>query len=420
MSDNNNDGNINKITIKFEGSFCEGENNIPSQKLAIKNPVKYRTKDLNKNQKKLKENLSKDKINTKNKHPTFQINGNKKINLLQNNNKNNINNKTSFMIKSKKYTMSNHFPNTTRQIEKYNINEKRKFYNTINIPNSSTYEIYKAKQNSYREKKLYEERVKLLKNHINALKKQEEEMNRKDKINKERENNKNQRRKEKEIIKQDLLSMEIDKSNALEENKRYIMKQKVKNSIGLKESQKKIKKEKIKKYKEAYKDRKEVEEIRNEINNKYEENNLIQIKKIQKEREQIKEKNRRKRNEDIDRISTSYKMSYETNIIETEKLKKELQNLELLEEQYLENLKKSQDYINKNNEEIFRRNFFKKIKFNNNIFNNYNSNNNLRKKANSAEKRNEKNSIDSQKIILNINKKVKTNSLSKAKKKKDD
>ena len=122
----------------------------------------------------------------------------------------------------------------------------------------------------------------------------------------------------------------------------------------------------------------------------------------------MKEKNlkkimKEKKNEDINRINSSYRKTYQNNINETKKLKEELKNLELMEEECIQKLKKTQDYIKKNNDENIIFNNYQKIKFRNDI------SNKIRRKANSATRRNQNNNINN----LSRNKKDKTSSLPK-------
>ena len=382
-----------QITKKFVESLFKEYIDNSSYNNYIKRPFKYKNREFPQKNKTITLNLSKDKIMPYNKHLVFQTTGKKKINKNSNNNDTNSNNKIYCTEKTKKSTTSDYFPSTTRQTGKNNINKD--YYNTINTTssnsNSSTYEIYKAKQESLKEKKLYEERVKILRNHINALKKQEEELNKKAEFNKEREKNINKRKKEKDCLKQALLSAEIDKRNALEEKKKKYFQQKLKNILGLKKSQERIIKQKNRQYREAYKDRRKIEEIRNEINNKIDEKNSTQFKKIRNEREKLKDKNNRKNNEDITRINNSYRITYQKNINEAQKLKNELKNLELMEEECIEKLKKTQDYIKKNNGENIRFNNYERNKYN------ITFDNNTKRKANSVKRRNYNNDINYQK-----------------------
>lgn len=398
---NNDDPNLNNITINFVDSlFNQKDNlykftkdNILSQNKILKiNPKKNKTNENILKPKDLKDNNPKNKFHSKKKNLTIQTTG-KKINS------NKIFLKNKFLIKEKttKSNVSQNYPKTARQTENSLNNDS-----TINsYGNSSNYEIYKIKKESLKERKIYEDRVKVLRNHINALKKQEEEFNRKIELNKEKERNKNIRKKEKENLKQALLSMEIDKRNEMQEKKKNIMEKKLKINLGLKESHERNQNEKIKNYKRAYKARKKVEEERKEINHKKEENNHLQIIKIKNQREKTREKIIRKKNENLNRLNNSYIKSYQNNKDETIKLKKELSKLELMEEKCLENLKKTKDYIKKNNEN-YKYNFYQKINLNSD---NYKR---RRKIANSVERRNN-NNINNQ----NRNIKVKTHSVPK-------
>ena len=398
---NNDDPNLNNITINFVDSlFNQKDNlykftkdNILSQNKILKiNPKKNKTNENILKPKDLKDNNPKNKFHSKKKNLTIQTTG-KKINS------NKIFLKNKFLIKEKttKSNVSQNYPKTARQTENSLNNDS-----TINsYGNSSNYEIYKIKKESLKERKIYEDRVKVLRNHINALKKQEEEFNRKIELNKEKERNKNIRKKEKENLKQALLSMEIDKRNEMQEKKKIIMEKKLKINLGLKEAHERNQNEKIKNYKRAYKARKKVEEERKEINHKKEENNHLQIIKIKNQREKTREKIIRKKNENLNRLNNSYIKSYQNNKDETIKLKKELSKLELMEEKCLENLKKTKDYIKKNNEN-YKYNFYQKINLNSD---NYKR---RRKIANSVERRNN-NNINNQ----NRNIKVKTHSVPK-------
>ena len=126
------------------------------------------------------------------------------------------------------------------------------------------------------------------------------------------------------------------------------------------------------KYKQAYNDRKKGEEKRIENINKIEKNNQINIEKMKNEREKRKERNIIKQNENKNRMNQSYQKTYQDNVNQTQKLKDELSKLELLEVQYIENIKKTQEFIKNNNEdEKIRFDNYEKIKFYNNIDNNY-------------------------------------------------
>ena len=362
MGDENSDFEpyLYTTTLNFVDSLFNEEDNsniIKKDNKPSKGPVIPKSKqnkpnELNLQTNNLKENKtnSKTKFNSKKKPLIFRTTGKKQLKTLNNsNNKFLTKEKTT---KSNASNASNYFTQSTANIN-HTFKTERTHYSTassanINL-NSSAYEIYKAKKDSYREKKLYEERVKLMQNHIKALKKQEEELNKKEEIDKEKEKNKDKRKQEKETLRQALLSLEIDKRNELEEKKKNIMQQKIKNNLGLKESQERYHRAKMKNYQKAIDDKKKVEIERKENKHKKEESNHMLFMKMKGEREKTKENFIKKRNENKNRLNTSYKIEYKNNVDETQKLKNELTKLELMEEQCLENLKKTKDSIKKNN-----------------------------------------------------------------------
>ena len=228
MVDNINDEDLKlyNISINFVNSLFSDNKVINSNKIKIK-VIRNKSKELNqkkiKNPKSFNQNISKDNLKTnKNNNLTFTTTSKNKFKLDSNDK--NSNNKILYTEKTSKTMVSNYLHKHTRQLGKNGNDEnEQKRYNTFNNTDSSAYEIYKAKQESLKEKKLYEERVKILKNHIIRLKKQEEELNKKAEINKEKEMNKNKKKKEKEIMKRALLSIEIDRRNELKEKKKNII-----------------------------------------------------------------------------------------------------------------------------------------------------------------------------------------------------
>jgi hypothetical protein len=372
--------NLNKIAVNFVdelfGKFEEEDSNqLPEeQNNSSATPVDIDHKE-NKNEKsqKSKQNsktIAKDKIRKAYIPPKPQTSAKKKT--IKNRNNDDINDKNY-------YTEQNQKGNYLKQSQK-RMNKKKErnedsngdyspnHYNT-NIP---TKEIYKAKQVSTKEKKLYEERVKILRNHINALRKQEIELNKKAELAKEKEINKNKLKQEKDHLKQVLLTKEMDRRNALEEKKKIIMQQKIKNDMHLKEQKQKMKNDKLNKYKKVKNDLKKAEERRNENNNKKEHIIHDKIEEIRNERQKMRERSLQRRCVDKNRINKSYQMTYEDNINQTQKLKDELSRLENMEDQYIENIKKTQEFIRKTNDkDNIRINNFRKIKFNSLSNNNY-------------------------------------------------
>lgn len=86
----------------------------------------------------------------------------------------------------------------------------------------------------------------------------------------------------------------------------------------------------------------------------------------------MRERSLQRRCVDKNRINKSYQMTYEDNINQTQKLKDELSRLENMEDQYIENIKKTQEFIRKTNDkDNIRINNFRKIKFNSLSNNNY-------------------------------------------------
>ena len=177
----NEEQDLQKITNNFMDSQLKVKDRkklisdvkLPSKRCVIKNRViKNHSKNLSQKMIINPKSFS----NKNNKTLPFQAPTKKKF--KSNNKKDSLNqnkdnsNKCLFTEHTTKSTISNYLNNDNDQYYTYNDNT-----------NTSAYEIYKAKQDSLREKQLYEERVIMLKNHINALKKQEEELNKKAEIN---------------------------------------------------------------------------------------------------------------------------------------------------------------------------------------------------------------------------------------------
>ena len=238
----------------------------------------------------------------------------------------------------------------TQTNNKFKNNNNKKFNLDLNktYSSSSTYSNYKAKQESEREKKLYEEKIRLIHNRIEVLKKQQSYLSKKVQKEKENEKSKNNIKQEKENIKQALLSIEIDKRNEMLTKRKNITQKKLKEKKELMISKEKIKNDKVEEYKKAYVKKKEIENIINEDKYKFTKVNKILIDKIKSEREKNKKKLINKKKNYIDKINNSYRQSYQTNINETKKLKNELIRLEKIEEKYLDNMKHTQNDLRKN------------------------------------------------------------------------
>ena len=276
-------------------------------------------------------------------------------------------NKNKRLILTEQTTKSSITNNYFPQKEKNKISEiKPKIHNNIKInknkftsdlnqtySTSERYSIFKAQQESAREKKFYEEKIKLIHNHIEALKKQQSYLSKKAQKEKEEERYKNKIKKEKQNIKQALLAAEIDKRNEIESKRKSIAQQKIKEQKEMMDSKVRKKNYKLNEYKKAYIQKKEMEKIIIEDNNKNNKVHKLLIDKIKLEREKNRNKLIKEQKNYIDKINNSYRLSHHNNLIETKKLKNELIKLEKVEKQYLQKMQYTQDN--------FRENKFKKI-----------------------------------------------------------
>ena len=237
-------------------------------------------------------------------------------------------------------------PNLFKNKEK---NQKiNKFIKNKN-KNNSISETYIAKQESEKEKKYYQQKVKLLENRILALKKQEEDMNRKKHCNEMRQNYLNKKKKEKYDFKQKLLSYDIDKRNALEERRKAIKEHKMQLNNELKESMEKTKFSKMKNYKKLMKAKKTSLDIINENNKNFEQYGKNNVYKIKKEREDFKMKEIKKQKNHGKTMDNYYLESCEDNKQETDKLKDKIERLEKLETEYLNTINETRRGIIRNN-----------------------------------------------------------------------
>ena len=227
-----------------------------------------------------------------------------------------------------------------------NLNQNSKTYSSIN-------ENFKAKIESDKEKKLYQEKVRLLENRILALKKHEDIIHRRMHYNDVRQTYLNQRKKEKSDMKQALLSHDIDKRNELDLKRKHIKEQKSSLDKHLKESMEKSKMAKIKDYENMQKEKKLALSIINENNNKFEQYGRGNVNKIKKEREQIK-KNETKKFQNMEKSADNFYLeTCEDNKNETNKLKNKLKKLEKLEIKYINSLNKTRQGLLRNNSQGF-------------------------------------------------------------------
>ena len=235
--------------------------------------------------------------------------------------------------------------------------------NNVTISNElSLYEIHKAKKLSLMEQKSYEKRVTIIKNHINVLNQRENELIKKSKMVNLQEKNTNRAKLDKNFIRQALLAVEIDRRNEIQEKKKKILMQKKKNNKRLKLSQEKNSIEKAKNYKQLYIDKKKAEEIRIKNHSREEKIHHLHAEELKTEREKRKERNRKKQIENIKMVNDDYMKSYLRTMKETQKLKNELEKLELIDLECMKKFKITQNSIRLSDDNKIRIPYNKKIK----------------------------------------------------------
>ena len=253
-------------------------------------------------------------------------------------NKNNKNNNHKIKAKSKR-TFSDR--RVTSNDDK-NLNN-----NNNNMLHANS--MFMAQRKELKEKKIIEEKIKLIRNHINALKNQEIYINKKAEKELEIQKKIKQKTEEKEVMKKTLVSLNIDKQLELEQKKKLVSIKKQKNETELKESIEKAKLTKINKYKEAYNERKKIKEKKQINNSLYRENNLVNIEKIRDQREKCKEKNIQRLNDLDIKVNKMYQVKYDKIVNETQKLRDEMAKLENIESEVIQNLKNTKKNAIMNN-----------------------------------------------------------------------
>ena len=214
---------------------------------------------------------------------------------------------------------------------------------TLEYQSTEMSKQYKAKIESDKEKKVYEEKIKLMKNHISAMRRQQEDMNKKINFLKHKEDNINNIKKEKENEKKAILEYNINKKTELAEKRKHIEKQREMMIKQIKESSEKVKMEKINKYKQS---KKEKLEANNKINKNDQNKIKNQIKKIKVLRENNKNiaLNRQKKlNKNYNDL---YEQKYENNLEKTQRLKLEMKKLQDEEDELVSKLNKTRERLN--------------------------------------------------------------------------
>ena len=296
------------------------------------------------------------------------------VEKYNNKNKNSITNSYNRLLFTEQTTKSsmtnNYFPQKTENVTtktKTNNEAKTKIFKySLNFnktfSTSSTYTNFKAKQESTKEKKLYEEKIQTLRNHINALKKQQSDLDKKALKAKENEKIKLKIKKNKESIKQALLSAEIDRRNEMEIKKKNIAEKKSKENKDLLLSKDKTKKNKMNDYKKALNLKQKFEQIMFEDNCKLNEFNKTLIDKIKTDREKNKYILNKKKTSYLNKLNNSYRITYQNNLHYTKKLKNELSKLEQMEDECLQKMKYTKEFLEKNNIEYTPIKSFEKLK----------------------------------------------------------
>ena len=201
----------------------------------------------------------------------------------------------------------------------------------------------KEKLNSDKERKECEEKILLLKNHISAIKRQQDNMNKRIIFLKNKENMINNVKKMKEKSKRDFDEYKINEIAELEQKRKNIEKQREEMNKGIKESKQKNILEKSRGYKLYQKERKE-EKKENEKNTK---------KKIIEHMEKIKAIREINKNNEINRkknLNKTYndinEKKYENNIKKTKLLKEQIKQLSKEEDECLVNLNRIKNKLN--------------------------------------------------------------------------
>ena len=244
--------------------------------------------------------------NQNNCQNTVEINSNsnslKKIPQTVNHKPNKIINTSASQkkITNNKISLKNYKPNnplknvltistayTHRKVSSLPFNDAsyNNYLNNFSTTNCIT--LHRAIIENKRERKLYQDQLQLLKNHINKLKQEEEDLNKKLKQVKLKEQAIINHHKEKENLKKTFQSINVNKQIELEEKKKIIQENKIKSKINLKEKRQKYQQDKIKKYLQTKNEKNIINTIIYENNTKKEEYVKKKVKKLKNEREKI-------------------------------------------------------------------------------------------------------------------------------------
>ena len=240
--------------------------------------------------------------------------------------KENISNMTTF-YKDSKTCKSLCDDSSLKEKRNCDTKEKDKKITKLNFHKSELSVDYRAKVQSDKERKKYEENVKIMKRHISAIKRRQEEMKNKISILKQRENRIKKIKEEKVLFKNVLVNNIEMKRATLMKKRQNIEKQKEIIYNGMEKSSKNLRLEKMEKYKQAKGERIIFNSLKRLDRLKDNKNAKMAIKKIKTLREYnkniIHEKKKilNKNNDVINRLQ------YENNIKKVGILKTQLKEL---------------------------------------------------------------------------------------------
>lgn len=207
-------------------------------------------------------------------------------------------------------------------------------------------EVIKVSNETEKEKRNYEQKVLALRNRIAALKKQEDELNRQLNKHHERERNIQQIKEHKDRLKQALTSAEINKKKELEERKKKNEEEKKKIQVNITKKKEEIKNKKKVEYKQAMLEKNTTISVIKSINAETEKYNQSQFMKIKALHDKIREEELRKQIKQEENVKQYYEKRRAHNVKKTEKLKKEMAELEKMEEECMKTLKTTQQKSN--------------------------------------------------------------------------
>ena len=221
---------------------------------------------------------------------------------------------------------------STKKKARLNINKKLDYKSTAFSPQ------YKAKKESDKEKKIFEEKLKIMKNHISAMKRRKEEMDKKISLLKQKESNINSIKKSKAILKDVLKTTFQRKVTELIKKRKNIEKQKEALDHGMKESFQKSKLEKMKNYEQRRKERQDLNNKLRIMNQQKCNNvkNLVEkIRILRKFNKNIAPQRKKKLNQNYQENNM---LECEKNMEKTKLLKEQIARLQVEENEFIDKL----------------------------------------------------------------------------------